>query len=79
MLNAFTRALKDSFPPARSAGLKVLITIAATSCSSLLLLLVLLVVLLVHHLQISEAQLSFCWPQGELDHRSNVNSVPSVW
>ena len=23
MLNAFTRALKDSFPPARSAGLKV--------------------------------------------------------
>ena len=25
MLNAFTRALKDSFPPARSAGLKVLL------------------------------------------------------
>lgn len=23
MLNAFTRALKDSFPPARAAGLKV--------------------------------------------------------
>ena len=32
MLNAFTRALKDSFPPARSAGLKVLFFYSAIAC-----------------------------------------------
>lgn len=36
LLNAFTRALKDGFPPARVAGLKVWVYEAADRCGSML-------------------------------------------